>query len=37
MIELTPRFGELVCDVPGNTAVITIIDSSGMLSMSMHY
>ena len=32
-IELTPRSDQLVCDGPGNTAVITIMDSSGMLSM----
>ena len=32
-IELTPRFGQFVCDVPGKTAVITIMDASGMLSM----
>ena len=32
-IELTPRSGQFVCDVPRNAAVITIMDSSGMLSM----
>ena len=32
-IELTPRSGELVCDVPGNSAVITIMP--GMLGICL--